>query len=71
MPAGDRNINPFTSEKIEAFAPIPNASVSAATSVKPGLLISTRVENLRSCRILSIVHPSLLIHSACGIAPSA
>ena len=37
-----RSSTAFTTLKIAVFAPIPNASVSAATAVKPGLLRSVR-----------------------------
>src|SRR5437879_910114 len=40
-PGGFRN-NPFTTEKIAAFAPIPSASVSTATIVNPGDFVSIR-----------------------------
>ena len=46
--AGARRTSPLTSEKIEAFAPMPSASVSAATTVKAGARRSTRAEYLRS-----------------------
>jgi hypothetical protein len=32
----------LTTEKMAVFAPMPRASVSTATSVKPGLFASTR-----------------------------
>jgi hypothetical protein len=37
-----RNNTPYTTLKIDAFAPIPRASVSTATTVKPGLLRNCR-----------------------------
>ena len=40
-PSG-RRITPLTIEKIAVLAPMPSASVSSATAVKPGLLRSDR-----------------------------
>src|SRR5207302_7143708 len=43
-----RSSTPFTTLKIAVFAPIPSASVSTATAVKPGFFNSWRNANLRS-----------------------
>src|SRR5439155_1305903 len=51
--SGSRNGNgrrstAFMTLKIAVFAPIPSASVSTATAVKPGFLTSWRMANLKS-----------------------
>src|SRR6266516_7553109 len=43
-----RNKTPFTTLKMAVFAPMPSASVSTATAVKPGFLSNWRKANLRS-----------------------
>ena len=42
-------MTPFTTVNMAAFAPIPSASVSTATTAKPGDLRSTRVAKRKSC----------------------
>jgi hypothetical protein len=37
-----RSISAWTTEKMAVFAPMPKASASTATAVKPGLFQSTR-----------------------------
>ena len=51
-----RNRTAFTTVKIAVFAPMPSASVSTATSVKPGLFASVRTAYRRSCWRWSIQH---------------
>src|SRR5215472_6082505 len=53
MPKGCSN-NPFTTLKMAVFAPMPRASVSTATTVKPGALASMRNAYLKSCRSVLI-----------------
>ncbi len=43
-----RKITAFTILKMAVFAPMPSASVSAATAVKPGFFRSIREANLKS-----------------------
>src|SRR5467141_2330642 len=43
-----RNKTPFTTLKMAVFAPMPSASVSTATAVKPGFFSNWRKANLRS-----------------------
>src|SRR5438552_17714764 len=44
----DRRSTAFMTLKIAVFAPIPSASVSTATAVKPGFFSNWRKANLRS-----------------------
>src|SRR2546428_12061524 len=44
----DRSMSVLITEKIAVFAPMPSASVSTATAVKPGFFRSWRRANLRS-----------------------
>jgi hypothetical protein len=37
----DFSSTPFTTEKMAVFAPMPSASVTTATSVKPGFFTNT------------------------------
>src|SRR5438445_9928075 len=53
------------SEKMAVFAPIPSASVSTATAVKPGFFSNWRKANLRSF-ITQCLHGSDFHGSACG-----
>ena len=55
-PSG-RRMTPFTIEKIAVLAPMPSASVSTATVVKPGLRRSMR-SPCRTSRITSSSHGS-------------
>src|SRR6266540_3381616 len=45
---GGRSSTALTTLKIAVFAPMPSASVSTATAVKPGFFSSWRMANLRS-----------------------
>src|SRR2546427_5508646 len=44
----DRSLSVLITEKLAVFAPMPSASVSTATAVKPGFFRSWRRANLRS-----------------------
>src|SRR2546425_4106411 len=44
----DRSMSVLITEKIAVFAPMPSASVSTATAVKPGFFSNWRKANLRS-----------------------
>jgi hypothetical protein len=46
--ARGRSSTPFTIEKMAVFAPMPSASVSRATDVKPGVRRSDRMARRRS-----------------------
>src|SRR5580693_8169728 len=63
-PYGRERINtPLTTVKIAVFAPMPRASVSTATIVKPGFLRSIRTPYFRSCKKLSTLCLSRPNHS--------
>src|SRR5437879_3690193 len=44
----DRSTTPLTTLKMAVVAPMPSASVSTATAVKPGFFTNCRTANLRS-----------------------
>ncbi|PYV23388.1 MAG: hypothetical protein DMG24_14080 [Acidobacteria bacterium] len=51
----ERSSTASSTVKIAMFAPIPRASVSTATAVKPGFFASTRRPYLKSCSIVFII----------------
>jgi hypothetical protein len=64
-------INPCTTLNIAVFAPIPSASVSTATVVKPRSRARVRKLNRRSSARVSRFARSPLLRVECGVASSA
>jgi hypothetical protein len=60
-----RSSTALTTEKIAVFAPMPSASVSTATAVKPGFLRIVRTPNLTSCiRVSTKPPPFTSLHAS-------
>src|SRR5207249_9281147 len=60
-----RNKTPFTTLKMAVFAPMPSASVSTATAVKPGFFRNCRKANFKSF-IAQSLHRIDSRRAACG-----
>jgi hypothetical protein len=65
-----RSTSALTRLKMALFAPMPSASDSTATAVKPGFLLSVRAANFTSCANCSTApHPHIsLLASFSGVA---